>query len=86
MNSSTESKVSTKLCDAARGICDYKLKTDYNVKLEISKGDSAPECSHSFSGKSEHCIVKMAAVIAIGVLVIRIISSVCALISRLLND
>jgi hypothetical protein len=86
MNNPTESKVSNKLCDAARGICDYKLKTDYNVKLEISKGDTTPECSHSFSGKSEHCIVKMAAVIAVGMLVIRIISSVCALISRLLNE
>jgi hypothetical protein len=50
MNNPTESKASKKLCDAARGICDYKLKTDYNVKLEISKGDTTPECSHSFSG------------------------------------
>ena len=86
MNEQTESKVSTKLCDAARGICDYKLKTDYNVKLEISRGETAPECSHSFTGSSEHCIVKMAAVIAVGIIVIRVISSACALISRLLND
>ena len=86
MNDKTESKVSTKLCDAARGICDYKLKTDYNVRLEISKGGSTPECSHLFTGSSEHRIVKMAAVIAVGILVIRTISAVCALISRLFND
>lgn len=84
---STESKAGSKMRDAARKLCGYTLKTDYDMKLEIYKDDSAaqPECSHSFTGSSKKNVVKTVALVAAGSVIICLMSSLCSFFSKLLK-
>lgn len=88
MDNLTESKQGSRLGDAVRKMCAYTLKTDYDMKLEVYKNDTAtqPECSHSFTGSSKKCIVKAVAVAAAASLAICLISSLCSFFSRLLKN
>lgn len=87
MNNLTESKAGSKLSDAARKLCEYTLKTDYDVTFEICKDKNAtqPECTHSFTGNSKHCLLKMAAAVAVGAFVVCAVSSLCSFFSKLLK-
>ena len=84
-SNSIERKSGSKMRDAAHKLCGYTLKTDYDMKLEIYKDESAtqPECSHSFTGSSKKSIVKTVALIAVGSVVICLISSLCSFFSKL---
>ena len=86
MDNLTESKAASGIGGSISRLCSYKLKTDYSIKLDVCKGEStSPECSHSFTGSSDHCLVKLVALIAVGSLSLCLLSSLCSFFKRLLN-
>lgn len=71
------SSMKSSVCDAVSKMSKYSVRCDYDVTVGLYCDDDpdTPECSHRFSGRSQHNVLRLLAIggiIGVAVAAIRI--------------
>lgn len=80
MNGLQKNSFVCKIKDFFAKLCQIRIKSDYNIKIDVFRDGDAQEASstHSMSGICRCTVIKLAALVAIAWLFVCAMSAVCS--------